>query len=168
MNLRLRLRLHPDYIRAIMFGTEDALISTTGSIIGISVGIENKNLILLASLVYITVEAVSMAAGQFLSERTIHQIYKEKHTDNLYIGSGVMFLSYYLASMIPLIPFLLLPVKTADFSAIAVAYVALFAIGYVKGKALSVPPTRSGLEMLLIGGLATLIGVLVGFLLRIA
>ncbi|MBI2590267.1 MAG: VIT1/CCC1 transporter family protein [Candidatus Blackburnbacteria bacterium] len=162
----MNLRLHPDYVRAIMFGAEDALISTTGSIIGLSVGVETRNLIIMAALVYITVEGVSMAAGQFLSERTVHEMDKRKHTDNLYMGSGVMFLSYFLASMIPLAPFLVLPVKPAAFSAIVSALLFLFTLGYVKGKALSISSTRSGLEMLFVGGLAASIGVLVGFFLR--
>lgn len=150
-----------------MFGTEDALISTTGSIIGLSVGMEAKNLIVVAALVYITVEGVSMAAGQFLSERTVREMYKGKHTDNLYIGSGIMFLSYFLASMVPLTPFLILPIKFAAFSAIISALSFLFILGYAKGKILSVPSTRSGMEMLFVGGLATLIGAIVGLLLKL-
>ena len=64
-------RLSPDYLRSIIFGFEDSLVSTTGVIAGVSIGTQDSKVILLAGAVAIAVEALSMGAGQFPS-RTRH------------------------------------------------------------------------------------------------
>ena len=42
------------------------------------------------------------------------------------------------------------------------AFVALFALGYAKGRVVAVPALRSGMEILVIGGAATAAGIAVG------
>ena len=51
-----------------MFGLQDGLVSTTGVVVGISIGVSDKSILILAALVAVTVEATSMAAGQYSSE----------------------------------------------------------------------------------------------------
>ena len=63
------LHIHEDYLRSGLFGIQDGLVSTTGVVVGISTGVEDKAIIILASLVAVTVEASSMAAGQYSSEK---------------------------------------------------------------------------------------------------
>ena len=158
-------KLHADYVRSIIFGFEDSLVSTTGVIAGVSTGIQDPKIILLAASVTIVVEALSMGAGQFLSERSVHQMEKT-HTDNLVLGGGLMFGSYAIAGIIPLVPIVLFPFPTSIFASIALAFLSLFLLGFVKGKIVQVHPLRSGLEMLVIGGAATLLGVLAGYFFR--
>lgn len=160
-------RIHPDYVRSIMFGLEDALISTTSSAVGVSVGAQNKNIVLLACFVYVAVEAISMAASQFLSERTVHEMATEKHTDNLYVGSFLMFLAYLFGGTLPMLPILALPLPYAIYTAIGLAFFLLYAIGYLKGKFVNISPTRSAMEMLFVGGASVLVGVVVGFTLKL-
>ncbi len=69
----MKLDLHEDYVRSLMFGLQDGLVSTTGVVVGISSGVSDKSIIILASLVAVTVEATSMAAGQYSSEKAVHQ-----------------------------------------------------------------------------------------------
>ena len=84
--------IHEDYLRSGLFGIQDGLVSTTGVVVGISTGIEDRAIIMLAALVAVTVEATSMAAGQYSSEKAVHQMDKTgKHTDSLMIGALVMF-----------------------------------------------------------------------------
>ena len=160
------MRIYKDYVRSSVFGFEDALVSTTGVIVGIATGTSNKQFIILAAFVTIAVEAVSMAAGQFLSERTLHQMQKGKHRDSLSVGSYIMFLSYFLGGIIPAIPILFLPLPVALIPTIILAFLGLFVLGFVKGKMVKVAPTRSAFEMLLIGGLASVIGIIAGYFLR--
>jgi VIT1/CCC1 family predicted Fe2+/Mn2+ transporter len=44
----------------------------------------------------------------------------------------------------------------------ALALLGLFALGWAKGRLVRVPVVRSGLEVLAVGGVATIIGVIVG------
>ena len=64
-------------------------------------------------------------------------------------------LSYIVGGLIPLSPYILLPViKTALLTSITVTVLALLIFGYIKGRFTGSKPLRSGLETALIGGLA--------------
>lgn len=156
---------HQDYVRSVLFGFEDSLVSTTGVIVGVSAGSRDPKVILLAASVTIIVEALSMGAGQFLSERTVHQIDKQ-HLDNPIAGAVLMFVSYFLAGLIPLLPIIIISFPTSIYVGVTSALTGLFVLGYIKGKIVQVSPLRSGLEILTIGGAATVLGLLAGWLFR--
>ena len=160
--------IHEDYLRSLMFGLQDGIVSTTGVVVGISTGVSDKSIIVLAALVAVTVEASSMAAGQYTSEKAVHQMDKTgKHTDNLVTGAIIMFFAYLLGGMFPIIPTLLFDQPEARLLAIIFAFVGLLIIGYLKGKVVDHKPLRSAIELLIIGGVATLVGVIVGYFLRV-
>lgn len=161
-------KIHEDYLRSLMFGLQDGLVSTTGVVVGISTGIENKAIIVLAALVAVTVEATSMAAGQYSSEKAVHQMDKTgKHTDSLLIGATIMFVSYYIGGMFSVLPTIIFPQPEARYIAIISAFAGLIIVGYIKGQIVEHRPLRSAAELLIIGGLATIIGVVVGYLLKV-
>ena len=160
------MRIEGDYLRSVIFGCEDGLVSTTGSVIGIAVGAGDKSIVVLAGLVVIAVEAISMGAGEFLSERAVHQLEPHKHHDSPAKGGVLMFVSYIGAGLIPVLPYLLFSLTPAIFMSLGLALISLFLLGYVKGKLIGVASWRSGAEILVVGGLATAIGVVVGLLLR--
>lgn len=160
--------MHEDYLRSILFGLQDGLVSTTGVVVGITTGIQDKSIIILAALVAVTVEASSMAAGQYSSEKAVHQMDKSgKHTDNLIIGALLMFVSYLIAGMVPILPILLLDLKIAPVISIVCAFTALFILGYIKGKFVEHRAFRSAIEMFIIGGIATTLGLIVGHVLKV-
>jgi len=162
------MKIDKDYLRTSIFGFEDALVSTTGVVVGISTGIANKEFILLAASVTIAVEAISMTAGQFISERAFHQIDRaRRHHDNLAVGAFIMFLSYLIGGIIPVLPLFFMNLPEAIIFVLIFAFLGLFTLGYVKGKIVKVSPTRSAMETIFIGGAATIIGVIAGYFLKI-
>ncbi|MBI2011936.1 VIT1/CCC1 transporter family protein [Candidatus Daviesbacteria bacterium] len=162
------MKINEDYLRSFLFGLQDGLVSTTGVVVGITTGVQDRAIIILASFVAVSVEATSMAAGQYSSEKAVHQMDKEgKHTDNLIFGALIMFFSYLLAGLIPIIPIIFLPLPTASYISIFAAFFGLFTIGFLKGHLVEHKPLRSAVEMFIIGGVATLIGVIVGHFLRV-
>lgn len=164
----MRFDIHEDYLRSLMFGFQDGLVSTTGVVVGISAGIQDKRIIILAAFVAVMVEASSMAAGQYSSEKAVHQLDKTgKHTDNLYIGALIMFISYLAAGMIPIAPIVIFTPPYSAILAIIFAFIGLFVIGFLKGKLVNASPIRNALEMFLIGGIATVIGLVVGYFLKV-
>lgn len=180
----MKLSIHEDYLRSLLFGLQDGLVSTTGVVVGISAGVHDKAIVILASFVAVSVEASSMAAGQYSSEKAVHQMdesarassnsrkssnYKTgKHTDSLILGAVIMFFSYLAAGLIPIIPILFIgPPNSIPYS-ITFAFIGLFAMGFIKGKIVAHKPFRSALEILVIGGVATAIGLLVGYMLRVS
>ncbi|RPI81214.1 MAG: hypothetical protein EHM41_21080 [Chloroflexi bacterium] len=75
-------------------------------------------------------------------------------------------LSAFIGSLIPLVPFLFLPVISAMWLAIAVTSLVLFGAGGYKARITIGRPVRSGFEMALIGTISALFGYLVGLLLK--
>lgn len=145
-----------------MFGFNDALVSTTGVIVGISTGTKNKEIVILAGVVTILVEALSMGAGQYNSSKSAHQLEKTNAAKVPLISGVIMFVSYFLAGLVPLLPIILFPIEYSRNVAIVAALVGLFILGYLKGKVVKVSPIRSAIEILIIGGLATTIGIVAG------
>ena len=72
-----------------------------------------------------------------------------------------------IGSLIPLIPFVFLPVQVSIIAAILVSALVLFAVGFYKARVTVGKPGKSGLEMALIGTLSALVGYAVGLVLRI-
>ncbi len=157
--------LPADYLRSGFFGMEDSLVSTTGLVAGIAAGSHNTQIVLLAGLVAVAVEALSMGAGQYLSQKAVDEM--DGNTTSP-LGTGlVMMVAYVMAGVIPIIPMALIAYPYGLFTGIACALAALFGAGYVKGKLVHRPAGRSGLEVLVIGGIATILGLSVGLILKV-
>ena len=82
-------------------------------------------------------------------------------------AAWVVGVSAVLGSLVPLAPFMFLPVSTSMWSSVLVTAAVLFAIGVYKARVTVGKPIRSGTEMALIGTLSALAGYLVGFLLKV-
>lgn len=166
----MKINLHEDYIRSAFFGLQDGLVSTTGVVVGISAGVQDKAIVILASLVAVTVEATSMAAGQYSSEKAVHQMDKTgsgRHSDNLIVGALIMFFAYLGAGMIPVLPVIILEPPQSAIISVILAFIGLFTIGYVKGLIIKEKPLRNAIELFVIGGTATAIGLVVGYFLKV-
>jgi vacuolar iron transporter family protein len=161
--------IHEDYLRSTVFGFQDALVSTTGAIAGVAIGTNEKNVVILAGVVVITVEALSMGIGQYMSEKAVHQMDKTgKHTDNLYVGGGLMTLSYFLGGLVPLTPIILLPLPQSQILSVTFALIGLFILGFIKAKLVKVNPWRSAIEILILGGITTALGIAIGTIFKIS
>lgn len=164
----MKFNVHEDYIRSAFFGLQDGLVSTTGVVVGISAGVSDKSIVILASLVAVTVEATSMAAGQYSSEKAVHQMDKTgRHTDNLLFGALIMFIAYLGAGMIPILPVIIFGPPASSVIGVVLALMGLFSVGYIRGLMIKNQPLRNGVELLIIGGAATSIGLIVGYFLKV-
>lgn len=161
----MKKRLDADYVRSSFFGIEDSLVSTTGLIAGVAVGSHDTKFVILAGLVGIAVEAVSMGAGEFLSEETEHDMDKNDKASPL-IGGLIMLVSYFLAGLIPLLPIIFLDPSISLQVSIAAALIGLFVLGLAKGKLTGKDMLKSALKVLVVGGIAAGIGIAVGIMLR--
>ena len=161
-------KIHEDYLRSIVFGFQDALVSTTGVIVGVATGTGNRDIVILAGIVTILVESLSMGVGQYMSEKAVHQFDKTgKHTDNLYVGGFLMTLAYFFGGLVPLTPMLFFDVTTATAITILASLAGLFILGYIKAHIVDVNPLKSAVEILILGGITTAIGIVVGNYLRV-
>ncbi|HLB66607.1 MAG TPA: VIT1/CCC1 transporter family protein [Candidatus Saccharimonadales bacterium] len=157
-----------EYLRSVLFGLEDSLVSTTGLIAGLSVGANDKKVVVLGAVVAIAIEAISMGAGEYLSDGAVQELEKiKRHRDNPAFSGLLMMLSYLVAGMVPFLPVLILGYPASLITSVAAAFAGLFVLGFVKGKLMNVHPFRGGLKILIVGGLATIIGVFAGLIFRI-
>lgn len=64
-------------IREVVFGLEDSLVSTLGVVIGVAAGTEDRGVVILSGAVLVVVEALSMAAGSFLSSKSHREMLEQ-------------------------------------------------------------------------------------------
>lgn len=76
-------------------------------------------------------------------------------------------LSAIVGSLIPLVPFTMLPVGLSMWVSVAMTALVLFGVGAYKARVTVGHPVRSGLEIALIGTISALVGYAVGAILKI-
>ncbi len=212
-----------DVLKELVFGVEDGMVSTLGSVTGIAIGSGDHSLVLLAGVVIISVEAISMGIGSYISnlseeemnqrkikeeaeeiknfpteeKEELHQMYiingwskdlafrmseeasrndklmlKEMSLHELKIhsdqesvsvkGGIFMFFAYILGGLVPLSSYLLFPIKNAIFLSIVITLAGLFALGVATTKFTRQSLVKSGLRMLIMGGIALAVGLAAG------
>jgi VIT1/CCC1 family predicted Fe2+/Mn2+ transporter len=98
----------PFFIRNLVYGIEDSLLSTTGVIVGISLAGQQRAHVLVTGFILVLVEALSMALGSFLSEDTFMKAARVQHTTrDVMKYAAVMCISYLVAGLVPMLPFIL-------------------------------------------------------------
>ena len=105
-----------------------------------------------------------MGVGSYLSEQSAEEYVNSKKHPKTHTISGalIMFFSYFAAGFIPLAPYMVLKVPIALPVSIILSFVALFLLGMVSATFLNIKPFRQGIKMLIIGGIAIVVGVIVG------
>lgn len=152
------------YLRNIIFGISDSLVSTVGLLAGIDVGGTAKQVIVLTGIVYAFVEAFSMAIGSFLSEQSAeeYEARGEAAGTGPFTAAIVMFAAFILASFIPIVPYLIFGLTAALFCSIVFSLAALLIVGMISARIVRVNMWSHALKMMLLGGAAIVIGVIVG------
>lgn len=212
-------------LREVVFGMEDGMVSTLGSITGIAVGSGNQSTVLLAGSVIIAVESISMGIGSYLSNKSEEEMNHRKISEEreeiknypaeekeelfkIYINEGwpeelarnmantasknediflkemiirelnipneqesislkggiYMFFTYIIGGMIPLASYLLFPINIAIPVSIATTLAGLFALGMSTTKFTKQPLLKSGIRVLIMGGIALVAGLAAGIL----
>lgn len=84
------------------------------------------------------------------------------------LRSGIVVgISAVVGSLIPLVPFVILPVSTSIWVSILVTALVLYIVGAYKARTTIGRPWKSGLEMAMIGTVSALVGYAIGLLLKI-
>lgn len=152
------------YARNFIFGVEDSLVSTVGLLSGVAIAAVPRETIILTGVVLIFVEAFSMAVGSFLSEHSAEEYAARTEVSPRYalIGATVMFFAYFIFGFIPLAPYFFTATATALWLSILLSLAALFLLGAVGAKVFKMRVFRHGTTMMVIGGVAIAVGVVIG------
>lgn len=156
------------YLREIIFGFEDSFVSTLGTITGVAAGSGSSDIVILSGSVLIVVEAISMAAGSYLSSKTAEEVeamhahpknHLRKHP---VVAAVVMLFSYLVGGVFPLLPYLFLSVEQALWPSVILTFVLLFVLGVWKTRFTKRSWWKSGLEMVVVCAAAAFLGYLIG------
>jgi VIT1/CCC1 family predicted Fe2+/Mn2+ transporter len=107
-----------------------------------------------------------MAVGEFISEETEVEMSPRNKTNPI-ISGGLMFASYFGAGFIPLLPIVLFSLPQSIYFSVIVALIGLFCLGLLKGKLTSKSLMKSGVQVAVVGGIATALGILVGIVFKV-
>ena len=65
-------------VRDVVFGLEDSLVSTLGTVTGVAVATHDAFYVILTGVILVFVEAISMTAGSYLSAKSAKELYDER------------------------------------------------------------------------------------------
>lgn len=169
-------------VREILMGAQDNLTTVLAVMLGVSIGSGRADLVALAGLSAAVAEAVSMGGVLYNSTRAEEALEAHLRSDDI-DGTGapaparmtlapvlsgfVTFAAAMLAGLIPLVPFVILPLPTAVYVSIAASVTALFLLGSAIGRISGSAWWREGFRLLLVAGLAALGAAAVGAALRV-
>lgn len=158
------------YLRTVVFGINDSLVSTVGFLAGISVAGVPRATIALTGIIYALVEAFSMAMGDFLSEESSEEYMQKSRVNNRpsIIAAVFMFISCVIASLIPLIPYILFASSMALTVSISLSVATLFLVGMISARFSRLPMLWRGVRMACLGGAAIVMGVAIGMYMPVA
>lgn len=173
-HIRKKVELAGPFLRDIVFGVHDALLTNIGVVTGFVSALQSSRLIVIAVLIDVIISAFAMAFGTYLSrtsegeylEGQLHEDVKaglDETLANPVMAAVVMWVTYVVSGMIPLLPFLFgaepaIAVRYGTVLALAV----FFLVGAMKGVITRTNPWKSGLQFIGFGGFAAIVGWLIG------
>ncbi|OGM26694.1 hypothetical protein A2962_05340 [Candidatus Woesebacteria bacterium RIFCSPLOWO2_01_FULL_39_61] len=156
------------YLRDSVFAASDGIITTFAVVAGSTGASLGASIVIVLGFANLFADGFSMASGTYLGVKSEMEF--EKSQGDLHIQEAsplkqafVTFLSFDLAGLLPLIPYLF-PISNRFLLSILIVFVSMFLMGVVRGNFTKKNWAKSGIEMLFIGGFAALVAFVVGFL----
>lgn len=167
-------------LREIILGGQDGLVNVLGLVLGIAAATAQTRVIIVAGLAATFSESIAMAGVAYTSaladrDYNLRWLQRDKaETDispdgtGLIGGAAVTGIATLVGSLIPLIPFFLLPIGLAVVVAVPLCAAALFGVGAYKALTTVGDWRISGAQMLLIGMVSAFVGYVIGRLLHVS
>ncbi len=166
---------HPlsENIREVVFGVEDGAVGNLGVVIGMAQAAAPNKFIILAGFATMLAQTISMSAGTYLSVKSEKEYFSVKKKNRKFgieyakhkvplTSTVVMGLSVIVGALIPLSSFFFFEGSAGIIPAIIVTLTGLFLLGAFKSNYTNKKWFGSGLEMLIVGGLAAGAGYIIG------
>lgn len=146
------------YTGAMVLGMHDAIVSLTGTIVGLTSALNNNRLIILGSVIATIAASLSMAASNYLAHKTIDN--PKALITGLYTG-----LAYVITSALLILPFALCPNRLGAMmltflTAVAIIFGFNFCTGHIHHR----PWVRRFWEMLIICTTVSVVAYVIGSL----
>jgi VIT1/CCC1 family predicted Fe2+/Mn2+ transporter len=152
------------YIKDLVYGASDGIITTFAVVAGmVGAGIDNptNSAILIIGIASLLADGFSMATSDFLASKSERDMFENEKlnvpsADQTPFYNGVAtFIAFVLAGFLPLLPYFFLSANANRFLwAIGSTAFALFIVGGFRSLATGKHPLYTGVETLLVGGIA--------------
>jgi predicted membrane protein (TIGR00267 family) len=166
----LRLLVERAALREVLMGAQDNLTNVLAVVLGVTIGSGRADFVALAGLASGLAEAVSMGGVLYNASRA-EQRREQRSLGGTSVNDGrltpvwsgvVTFISCLLAGLVPLLPFIVLPLSLAIWVSIAASVAGLFVLGALTGRIGGDEWWREGLRLIAVAGLAALAAAIVG------
>jgi VIT1/CCC1 family predicted Fe2+/Mn2+ transporter len=150
------------YLPDLVYGANDGIITTFAVVTGVVGASLSERVIVILGLANLVADGFSMGASNYLARRSHAEEELADQRDALRHGLATIF-GFVVAGVLPLVAYLAPLDERAQFPAsIALAAVALFAVGAARTFVTRRGFLRSGVEMLLVGSLAAVVAFGIG------
>jgi vacuolar iron transporter family protein len=146
------------YIRELVYGANDGIITTFAVIAGVAGGGLSLAAVLIVGTANLLADGLSMGVGGYLAIRSHESVLEsqalpEQEASPFRHGAAT-FAAFVAAGFIPLIPYTVRPLPLDRFiSSFALTMLALFAVGASRSMISNVRWWRAGLEMFTLGAI---------------
>lgn len=158
------------YIRDIIYGANDGIITTFAIVAGVAGANLSPAIILVLGFANLLADGFSMAGSNYLGTKSEHDALCHQDEANCNTGAAhkpiiagiITFFSFVIAGVVPLLPYIFLTTQNIFPFALLATGLALFFIGAVRSVVTGKSFLASGVEMLIVGGIAAAIAYFVG------
>jgi VIT1/CCC1 family predicted Fe2+/Mn2+ transporter len=150
------LQIARHYVRELVYGAIDGIITTFAVVAGVSGGGLSLQVVLIIGAANLLADGLSMAVGNFLSIRAHESVLEAQNLpeEEAYpFRHGLAtFMAFVVAGTMPLLPYMLPTTPFDRFaSSIALTLLSLFTAGALRALIANIRWWRAGLEMLGLG-----------------
>lgn len=159
------------YLPQIVYGGIDGSVTTFAVVSGVMGASLSSSIVLILGFANLFADGFSMAISNYLSTKSENELMQHRH--NAKKTAFATFVAFMMIGLIPLISFILAMVTKSPFFiqgqflfSIILTGLAFITVGAFKGEITGKHPFLSSIETLLIGGVASVVAFLVGYLLK--
>lgn len=158
------------FLRDAVFSASDGLVTTFAVVAGSQGANLGPAIVVIMGFANLLADGISMSSGTYLgvkSEMEFEKAEGDKHTHEAapFRQGIVTFLSFDIAGLMPLIPFIF-GLENAFYYSVAIVFMVLFLIGALRGKFTRKHWFQSGCEILAIGGVAAVVAYVAGYVIE--
>jgi VIT1/CCC1 family predicted Fe2+/Mn2+ transporter len=152
------LQIARHYIRELIYGANDGIITTFAVVAGVAGGGLSLQVVLIIGTANLLADGLSMAVGNYLSIRAYESVREAQQLPeeeaSPFRHGGATFLAFVVAGAVPLVPYMLPELAIDRFaSSIALTLFALFAVGASRAVITNVRWWAAGFEMFGLGAI---------------
>lgn len=153
--------------RNLVFGIQDAAVTTIGILAGVSAVELPRIYIARVVGISVVVSAVSMGIGSYQSERTAQNFEEQPNRREMFFGALIMSAAYFCTGLFLMAPiFLVRRTAIMLLATVALALILSFMGSWYTATEAGVDPSANALEAVLLSSLALAAGFVSGRILR--